>query len=46
MSMENTEELKPLFEGGEQAIQEAAIYLTSLGIKNSVALAPGCTPGT
>ena len=46
MSTEIAAELKPLFEGGDQAVQDAALYLTSVGIRNSVSLAPGCSPGT
>ena len=40
------ENLSPLMEGKEDAIQEIADYFTSQGIRNSVLLSPGCTPGT
>ena len=46
MDTESTVELKPMLEGGEEAIQDVSRYFTSIGIRNSIALAPGCTPGT
>ena len=42
----NTPELSQFLEGKVDAIKDVAEYFTSIGIRNSIALAPGCTPGT